>query len=163
MISSQSLMLKEYLWENISVTPAAALLFLSQPFPQQAAVRALCLTGPGLAVLQTRQKCQLGLDAACSLLPDALMPLAHPQNLSLQPDSATERQSSLRQSWPPACLHPTCMRQCPDAIPTKNAPLFDPAWQLTKSHSSCWHQLVFHLPRLRIKGGTSITRRQGHL
>lgn len=125
MISSQSLMLKEYLWENIPITPAPVLLFLRQPFPQQAAVHALCLTGPRLAVLQTRQKCQLGLDAAHSLLPAALMPLAHPQHLPSQPDSATLLSQRARAAWgkavptSPSCIQPTCMRQCPDVIPTK--------------------------------------------
>lgn len=55
--------------------------FLDNPAPWQPAVHALCLVVPRLGVLQTRPTHQLELDASCSLLPSALMPLAHPQHL----------------------------------------------------------------------------------
>lgn len=78
---------------------------------------------------------------------------------------ATESHSSLGKavphmpSLPPSHLC-EAMSWC---NPNKSASLFDPVWQLTKSHCSCWHWLVFHLPRLRIKVGTTLTRRQGCL
>lgn len=61
----------------------------------------------------------------CSLLPAALMPLAHPQHLPnnlLLPPRCHRKPRQPGAKLPltcPACLHPTCMRQCPDAIPTK--------------------------------------------
>lgn len=169
MISSQSLTFKEYLWGNIPITPAPALLFVRQPFSPRAAVRAPCLTGPRLPVLQTRKKCQLELDAACSPLSAALMPLAHPQHQPQQPGSATTLPQKATAAWakavpPMPSLPPSHLCEAMSwCNPNKSASLFDPVWQLTKSHCSCWHWLVFHLPRLRIKVGTTLTRKQGCL
>lgn len=100
-------MFKEDLWENIPITPGPALLFLRQPFPQQAAVHALCLTGPMLAVLHTRQKCQLELDAAscCCLNATGSSP-TYPSNLILPLRCHKKlQQPGAKLSLPcPACL-----------------------------------------------------------